>query len=191
MSLADRGVLAAAGPDRQKFLQAMLSNEVAALTAGQGNAAALMDVKGHVQALLRVLVLKDAVHLEMASDRIAAVEATLNHYKVAAPVRFAAKPLAVLALVGPRAEAVLAAAGAEAPPDDRGGASSRRASRAVRFASIRAGDLPRPGFVLHVAEADASAVRDALVAAGAAALEPGRPSTPCAWKRAGPGTAAT
>ena len=161
----------ASGPDRQKFLQAMLSNEVAALTAGQGNAAALMDVKGHVQALMRVLVLKDAVHLEMESDRIASVELTLNHYKVAAPVRFTAKPLAVLAVVGPRGEAVLAAAGAEAPPDGREAhRETQVAGRSVRL--IRAGDLPRPGFVLHVAEADAPAVREALAAAGAAALDP-------------------
>ena len=171
VSLADRRVLAAAGPDRQKFLQAMLSNEVAALTAGQGNAAALMDVKGHVQALLRVLVLKDAVHLEMATDRLASVEATLNHYKVAAPVRFAAQAVAVLALFGPRAQAVLASAGAEAPADKlESHAEGSLAGRPVRV--IRGGDLPSPGFVLHVAEADATAVRDALLAAGATALSP-------------------
>lgn len=170
-SLGGRGVLVASGPDRLKFLQAMLSNEVAALTAGQGNAAALLDVKGHVQALLRVLAAKDAVHLEMERDRLAPVELTLNHYKVAAPVRFAAKPLAVLALVGPRGESVLAAAGAETPPDGR---ETHRettiAGRSVRL--IRAGDLPRPGFVLHVGETDASAVSEALMAAGALALEP-------------------
>jgi tRNA-modifying protein YgfZ len=170
-SLGGRGVLAASGPDRQKFLQAMLSNEVAALTAGQGNAAALMDVKGHVQALIRVLVLKDAVHLEMDSDRVPTVELTLNHYKVAAPVRFAAKPLAVLALVGPHAEAVLAAAGAEPPADGREAhRETMVADRSVRL--IRAGDLPRPGFVLHVAEADAAVVSEALGAAGATTLGP-------------------
>ena len=170
-NLADRGVLAATGPDRQKFLQAMLSNEVTALAPGQGNAAALMDVKGHVQALMRVLVLKDAVHLEMARERLAAVVATLNHYKVAAPVRFAAKPLVVLALLGPRAASVLAAVGGEAPAD--AGDAHREATVAgfsVRL--IRAGDLPGPGLVLHVAEADATTVCDALMAAGAAPLSP-------------------
>ena len=62
-NLADRGVLAATGPDRQKFLQAMLSNEVMALAAGQGNAAALMDVKGHVQALDRKSTRLNSSHL--------------------------------------------------------------------------------------------------------------------------------
>ena len=169
--LSDRGVLAAAGPDRQKFLQAMLSNEVIALAASQGNAAALMDVKGHVQALMRVLVLKDAVHLEMTRDRMAAVEATLNHYKVAAPVRFAAKPLAVLALVGPRAGAVLAAAGAETPVDGRE-AHLETTVAGVFVRLVRAADLPRGGFVLHVADEEATGVCDALLAAGATPLAP-------------------
>ena len=56
LRLEDREVLEATGPDRQKFLQAMLSNEVLALRPGEGRAAALLDVKGHVQALVRVLV---------------------------------------------------------------------------------------------------------------------------------------
>ena len=170
-NLSDRGVLAAAGPDRQKFLQAMLSNEVLSLQPGQGCPTALMDVKGHVQALLRVLVLKDAVHLELPRDRLAVVEATLNHYKVAAPVRFAPKPLAVLALLGPHADAVLATAGAAAPGD--GHEAHREASIAgLSVRLIRAGDLPGPGFVLHVSEADATGVRDVLVAASATPLTP-------------------
>ena len=170
-SLVDRGVLAAAGPNRQKFLQAMLSNEVLSLAPGQGNAAAFMDVKGHVQALMRVLALKDAVHLEMARDRLAAVEATLNHYKVAAPVRFAAKPLSVLALFGPRAASMLATAGAEVPADARE-AHRETMVAGVSVRLIRASDLPGPGFVLHVAEAEATGVCDALMAAGAAPLHP-------------------
>ncbi len=170
-ALSDRGVLAATGPHRQKFLEAMLSSEVLSLQPGQGCAAAFLDVKGHVQALLRVLVLKDAVHLEMARDQIAAVTATLEHYRVAAPVRFASKPLAVLALFGPHADAVLAAAGAE-PPGESGDSHRETsvAGQAVRV--IRAADLSVPGLALHVAEAEAASVHDALLAKGAARLEP-------------------
>jgi folate-binding Fe-S cluster repair protein YgfZ len=36
VDLEDRGVLEATGPLRQKFLQGMLSNDVAGLRAGQG-----------------------------------------------------------------------------------------------------------------------------------------------------------
>jgi folate-binding protein YgfZ len=86
-------------------------------------------------------------------------------------VRFAAQAVAVLALFGPRAHAVLASAGAEAPGDKlESHVEASLAGRPVRV--IRGGDLPSPGFVLHVAEADATAVRDALLAAGATALSP-------------------
>ena len=95
--LVERGVLEAAGPDRQKFLQAMLSNEVLARKPGEGCPAALMDVKGHVLALLRVLILEKEVHLELPLDRLTVVKETLERYKVAAPVRFQPRPIAVVA----------------------------------------------------------------------------------------------
>jgi folate-binding protein YgfZ len=170
--LEDRTVLEAAGPDRQKFLQAMLSNEVQALRPGEGCAAALTDVKGHVQALLRVLVLPSAVHLELPRERATRVKDTLEHYRVAAPVRFQVRPLAVLALLGPRADTVLADAGGAPPPPGRDSHHETAvAGHAVR--AIRAGDLPVPGLVLHVAETEAEAVQDALGALGVARLEAG------------------
>src|SRR5687768_9228476 len=55
------GVLEVTGRDRAKFLHAMLSNDVASLTPGQGCAATLLDVHGKVQVLLRVLVLDDRI----------------------------------------------------------------------------------------------------------------------------------
>src|SRR5438477_6482915 len=56
---SDDGVLEVTGRDRAKFLHAMLSNDVASLTPGQGCAATLLDVHGKVQVLLRVLALDD------------------------------------------------------------------------------------------------------------------------------------
>jgi len=166
LSVLDRGVLAAAGPDRQKFLQNMLSNEVAALRPGEGRPGSLLDVKGHVQALLRVLVAKDAVHLETARDSVEPVKQTLEHYKVGAPVRFQVKPLAVLALVGPQAESIFLQAGGQAPPEGtETHAETELAGRSLRV--VRAGDLAAPGLVLHVAEEDAPAVSEALRAHGA------------------------
>lgn len=168
--LEDRTVLEAAGPDRQKFLQAMLSNDVLALRPGEGCAAALLEVKGHVQALLRVLVLPQAVHLELPRDRTEQVKAMLEHYRVAAPVRFLPKPLAVLALLGPRADTVLSEAGAAPPaPERERHHEATLAGHPARL--VRAGDLPVSGLVLHVAEAGADAVLEALAARGAARLE--------------------
>jgi folate-binding protein YgfZ len=164
--LEGREVLAVTGPHRQKFLHNVLSNDVEGLAAGTGRRAALMDVKGHLLALMRVLVGADTVTLETAAGRRAAVERVLVHYRVGAPVRFAAPSTRVLALLGPRAYEVLAAAGGEVPAlDPEAHAAARVAGHEVRVA--RAGDLPAAGLVLHVPAEGAEDVAQRLAAAGA------------------------
>jgi folate-binding protein YgfZ len=167
----DRAVIEATGPQRQKLLQGLLSNEVAALRPGQGRPAALLTVKGAVQALVRVLVDETVVVLEANADRIGPVLSTLEHYRVAAPVRFAQPPTTVLALVGAGADGVAHAAGAE-PPAAEADAHARRtlAGHAVRL--VRASDLPGGGIVVHAPAESAATVTDALRAAGAAPLAP-------------------
>jgi tRNA-modifying protein YgfZ len=170
-ALPDRGVIQATGPDRQKFLQAMLSNEVLALKPGEGCASAFMDVKGHVQALLRVSVVPNAVHLEVPRERLSQVQTTLDHFKVAAPVRFQARDLSVIAILGPGAEAVLKEAGGE-PPSEAPEAHHETAAGGRSVRVIRARDLPVAGLILHASSEDAEAVLGALVSAGATSLEP-------------------
>jgi tRNA-modifying protein YgfZ len=169
VELEERGVLEATGPLRQKFLQGMLSNDVAALRSGQGCRAALLDVKGHVQSLMRVLVTTDAVLLEMPKGRLAAVESVLNHHKVAAPVRFHQRATAVLGLLGPAARDVLLRARVTVP------ALLAEEHLAVLIAgkaalAICAGDLPAGGLALHVGAEDRAAVAAALAEAGAEPL---------------------
>jgi folate-binding protein YgfZ len=166
VDLPGRGVLEASGPQRQKFLQGMLSHDVAGRPAGQGCLSALMNSKGAVQALLRVLVDRDVVLLETDLDRIGAVQRTLEHHRVAAPVRFAVRPTSVLALLGPGGARVLAAAGISSPP------ASPEAHQEATIAGhplrlVRAGDLPGGGLVLHVTPENAEDVWEALRAAGA------------------------
>jgi folate-binding protein YgfZ len=168
IELPERAVLAATGPQRQKFLHNMLSNTVEGLQPGQGCLAALMDVKGHLLALMRALVTKDAVLLEMPQERLARVEETLLFYRVAAPVRFAALPTAILALIGPRVKAVLEGLGVAPPAGAQGHVEASLAGQAVRV--VRATDLPADGHVVHVLPEHVVAVREALLAAGAAAL---------------------
>ncbi len=161
LDLSERGVLEATGPQRQKFLQGMLSHDVQGRGPGQGCLAALLTVKGHVLVLLRALVEKDAVLLEMPADRLEVVERTLNHYKVAAPVRFKARPGLVLGLVGPKAAAALRAVGAEAPPAE----AEAHLLTAIDGHSVlvaRASDLPGGGFVVYAALQNAASVREAL-----------------------------
>jgi folate-binding protein YgfZ len=147
----------------------MLSNDVAGRQPGQGCAAALTTVKGHIQALMRVLVTKDTVRLEMPVDRLSLVESTLVHYRVAAPVRFAVKPTAVLGLVGPEGPALLRGLGVELPEL----APEAHVSVAIGGQEVlvaRAGDLPPAGLVLHAAPEAAAAVWTALTGAGARPL---------------------
>jgi folate-binding protein YgfZ len=171
--LPARAVLSVGGPQRVKFLHNVLSNDVASRRAGQGVPAALMDVKGRLLALMRVLVTDDAVLLEMPADRLDVVEPLLVHYRVGSPVRFARPEVSLLALLGPRAPETLRTAGATVPdaagPEDH--VMAAVAGRPARV--IRATDLPAGGWALHVAPADAAAVRQALVSAGAVPIGPG------------------
>lgn len=170
LALPERALLVASGPDRQKFLNSLLSNEIAKLAPGQGCLAALMDVKGHLAALMRVLVAADSVRLELPAERVASVEATLVHYKVAAPVRFSRPALCVLALLGPQASETLAQAGAELPG---AAAESHVATRVAGHPALvaRASDLPQGGLVLHVEAEAKPAVEAALSSAGAVFLD--------------------
>jgi folate-binding protein YgfZ len=169
VDLSERGALEVSGPHRQKFLHNLLSNDLAGRSAGQGCLAALMDVKGHLIALMRALVATDSVRLELAGDRIPVVERTLLHYKVGAPVRFGVRPTAVLGLLGPTAREVLGRAGA---PVRELGAEEHVAGvlAGQEILVARASDLPCGGLVLHAAPEAAAPVWSALAAAGARPL---------------------
>jgi tRNA-modifying protein YgfZ len=161
VELSDRGVLAASGPQRLKFLHNMLSNDVTSLAPGQGTLASLMDVKGHLLALMRVLVTENAVLLEMPKQRLLKVQETLIFYKVGAPVRFEERTDVVLAVIGPHAQAALAV------PQLANEAHLSRELGGVTVRIARASDLPAAGFVVHVAPEHAESARAALIAAGA------------------------
>lgn len=170
-ALPDRALLAVTGPLRQKFLHNIVSNDVQSLSAGQGSRAAVMDVKGHLVAFLRVLVDRDEVVVEVAANRIAAVESLLVHYRVAAPVRFRRDEAEVVGIVGPRAAGVLRETGAsvaDLAPESHSVVDI--AGAPVRVA--RAGDLPAGGFVLHVPPASREALLASLRDAGAIPVAP-------------------
>jgi len=166
--LGDRGLLEATGPLRQKLLHNVLSNDVE-LPAGSGSRAALMDVKGHLEVVLRVSVAADRVILETPAERLDALEAALVRYRVGAPVRFARPERAVLGVMGPEAPERLAALGLALPAEAaESHAEGRLGEAGVRV--VRAGDLPAGGLVLHVDREALAAVWERLVEAGACPL---------------------
>jgi folate-binding protein YgfZ len=159
--LPDRAVMAATGPKRQAFLHGMLSNDIAALAPGRGCLSSLMDVKGHLLCFFRILMTPDALLVEMPADRLDFVTRTLDHYRVAAPVRFAARPAAIFGLLGPQAPDALRAAGvAEVPTDREAHVTATVAGHEARVA--RAGDLPAGGYVVYTAPDAADAIRAAF-----------------------------
>jgi len=169
VDLPDRGVIAVTGVLRQKFLHGLLSNEVQSLLPGQGRRAALMDAKGHLLALMRVLVGQAEVWLEVAGGRRDLVLEKLEFYRVAAPVRFQSRPVEVLAIMGPAARDVLAKTGLDLPElEPEAHVAGAVGGQPVLVA--RAGDMPAEGYVLHAESAAAAAAAAALEAAGAVAI---------------------
>jgi tRNA-modifying protein YgfZ len=162
-----RGILAVTGPQRIKFLHNIVSNDLQSRGPGQGTLAAIMDVKGRLLVMLRALVTEDAVLLEMPADRLDVIEPLLVHYKVAAPVRFARPPLAVLGLLGPGAAETLARAGATVPADagKEDHAAAVVGSAPVRI--VRASDFPAGGWAIHTSPGEVAVVKEALIASGA------------------------
>ena len=167
VDIPGRGILAVSGPQRIKFLHNIVSNDLQSRGPGQGTLAAVMDVKGRLLVLMRALVTEDTVLLEMPADRLDVIEPLLVHYKVAAPVRFARRPVAVLGLLGPGAVETLARVGATVPAD---------AARESHFAAVvgdapvrivRASDFPAGGWAVHAAPEHAADVRAALIASSA------------------------
>src|SRR5258706_13409565 len=120
---SDLGLLEVTGRDRAKFLHAMLSNDVAALTPGQGCAATLLDVHGKVQVLLRVLALDERLLVITPPDLAAKTNEALDAYLFSEKAYFrdATGEEALAMLAGPEA-AGLAQRLAGVLPDEPPGA---------------------------------------------------------------------
>src|SRR5262249_47566861 len=159
-----RAVGRATGPDRVSFLQGMLSNDVFRLAAGEGCPALLLTVQGRVTADLRLAALADEMLLECDLRARDGLVAALQALLIADDVELAvpAEPPALIGVEGPEAVRLLAGVSALAPFAHAELAIAGTGVRVQRASEVR-GD----GFVLHVPAAQASAVWDALVTAGA------------------------
>jgi tRNA-modifying protein YgfZ len=111
---SERGVIAVTGPDAAEYLQGQLTNDVEALAVGEGQYAALLDRKGHMQADMRVLRPgEEEILVEVEPVALAATLKHLTMYSIGRDVAVAdvSSERATLALIGPRAADV-----AGAPP---------------------------------------------------------------------------
>lgn len=161
----ERGVIGVTGPDAAEYLQGQLTNDVEALEPGEGQYAALLDRKGHMQADMRVLrPAAEEVLLDTEPEALAPALRHLTMYSVGREVAVAdlSGERAVLSLIGPRSAEV---AGAAPLPEN--------ACEAVTVAGaecLAAG--ARDGVDLICNAAEAGRVREALLGAGAVEVSP-------------------
>jgi folate-binding protein YgfZ len=157
---SERAVLRVSGPDGAEYLQGQLTNDVEALEPGDGQYAALLDRKGHMQSDMRVLRAgAEEILLEVEALARDAVLRHLTMYSIGRDVTVAdaGEELAILSLIGPRSVEL---AGTAALPEN---ACEETAVAAVACLAVGSPD----GLDLIVAAADRERLREALLAAGA------------------------
>jgi folate-binding protein YgfZ len=157
----DRALVAVAGADAAEYLQGQLTNDVEALAVGEGQYAALLDRKGHMQADMRVLrPAEEEILVETEAVALPAVLRHLTMYSIGRDVAVsdASAERAILSLIGPRSAAV---AGAPPLPEDSCEALAVAGTEALAVGT-------REGIDLVCAAADTERLAAALRQAGAA-----------------------
>ncbi|MGC1851539.1 MAG: folate-binding protein, partial [Solirubrobacterales bacterium] len=160
-----RGKLSVTGGEAAEYLQGQLTNDVEALAPGEGQYAALLDRKGHMQADMRVLrTSAEEIWIDTEPEALEAARRHLEMYKIGRDVTIAELTAgrAILSLIGPRSVEI---AGAAALPDN--------ANEAVTVGGIECLAVGTAGGIDLIAKlADAERLRDVLIAAGAAEVSP-------------------
>lgn len=157
---SERGVLLVSGPDAAEYLQGQLTNDVEALEPGDGQYAALLDRKGHMQADMRVLrPSPEEIWVDTEAVALAATRRHLEMYSIGRDVKVAdlSEERAILSLIGPRAVEI---AGTAALPEN-----ACEETTVAGVECLAAGTAT--GVDLIVASDEAERLRGALRAAGA------------------------
>jgi len=169
-----RGKLLVTGPEAAEYLQGQLTNDVEGLSPGEGQYAALLDRKGHMQADMRVLRLApEEVLIDTEPEALAAARRHLETYKIGREVEVAdvTAERAILSLIGPQSAAVAgtAALPEHASEETRMGGVDYLAVGTSHGLDLIAGP-PDPQSGDLAGEVDR--LREALVGAGAVEIGP-------------------
>lgn len=160
---SDRAVIAVTGPDAAEYLQGQLTNDVESLGVGEGQYAALLDRKGHMQSDMRVLRSgEEEILVETEGLARAAVVKHLTMYSIGRDVAVAdaSEKRAVLSLIGPRSVEI---AGSAALPENFCETTSVAGVECLAVGT-------REGIDLIAAAGDRERLRQALLDAGAVAV---------------------
>ena len=157
---SDRAVIAVTGPDAAEYLQGQLTNDVESLEVGEGQYAALLDRKGHMQSDMRVLRPEvEEILVETEAMARGAVIKHLTMYSIGRDLTVAdvSDERAALSLIGPRSVEI---AGTPALPENFCEATSVGGIECLAVGT-------RDGIDLIAAVADRERLREALLEAGA------------------------
>jgi len=169
--MAERGVIEVGGADRVRWLNGMVTNDVAALAPGgrSGCPALLLTPKGGIVADLHVLLHEETFWLDLERAALPGVLERLQKYVIADDVLLADRSpaLARLGLEGPAAGAVLTVAAGEAP-DLAAGAARELAVGGIRVLAAAFGWSAERAFQLFVPAGEEERLAALLRAAGAA-----------------------
>jgi tRNA-modifying protein YgfZ len=161
----ERGFIDVLGPDGAEYLQGQLTNDVEAVEVGDGQYAALLDRKGHMQTDMRLVrVGEDAILIDLEP---AAKDQALRHltmYSIGRDVQVgdASAERGLVSLIGPRAAEV---AGTAPLPE-----FANEATKVAGVDVVAVGTRDGIDLLLPLAERDQ--VVDALGAAGAVEVSP-------------------
>jgi folate-binding protein YgfZ len=170
---SERGKLALTGADALEFLNGQVTNEVAALTPGDGCYAAFLTHKGKMLGDVRVLATGSEVLLDTERVALQALFDMIRRFKLGYAVELEKRTLHshLFSLLGPRSRAVVAGAAGEDPlqlgDSEHAHVLATIAGRPVRLISTDSG-----GVDVLMGTDDAKVVWAALVAAGAHAATP-------------------
>jgi folate-binding protein YgfZ len=172
-----RGRIVVSGADRASYLQGLLTNDIVALQAGQGCYAAYLTAQGRMIADLYLYELGDVLLLTLEGDVKDAVLAKFDQFIFSEDVQLGdvTEAFAQVAIVGPDAARVLSTLLTDVPAQVLSGLLEHGNLRATWNGGpaivTRASDTGEAGFDLFVGRAEFEALKSALAAEGAVALD--------------------
>jgi tRNA-modifying protein YgfZ len=155
----ERDLLRLTGRDRQSFLQGMVTNDVAALTPGQGCYAFHLTSKGQILADCRIACLEDSLLIDTEPGWGEPLATSLEHHLVMERAKIA--PLTgvhAFFIGGSEAEESLAFFDLSLAPGEGSNAVKNAQGQTI---AVRAHWIEKPGFMLYVPTELVPLVRDA------------------------------
>jgi folate-binding protein YgfZ len=167
----DRGLIVVSGQDRASYLQGLLTNDIARLTAGEGCYAAYLTPQGRMIADALVYELGDVILMAVPLPHTASVLAKLDQLVFGEDVRLGdvTATFSRYAVIGPATAAVLHTVLGEGSTDLE--SLPEHGNRRVRFGGhpsvlTRVDEAGEPGFDLYVERSQREALQEAIRAAG-------------------------